>query len=142
VVCRKPPTTSRIRCHQMELPWKKNAAFCEGTNIVMDFSRVCSPLSVHGRSVQRFRGGLAFKAHGLLYHSTLGLRVRKKKKNAAFCEGTNIVMDFSRVRSPLCVPGRRVLFFCEGANVMDFQVHDVMDFQQGLPPLLQKNSAL
>jgi len=28
----------------------------------------------------RFRGGLAFKAHRLLYHSTLGLRVIKKKK--------------------------------------------------------------
>ena len=33
------------------------------------------------RNVQRFRGGLVFKAHRLLYHSTLGLRVIKKKKN-------------------------------------------------------------
>jgi len=32
------------------------------------------------RNVQRFRGGLVFKAHILLYHSTLGLRVKKKKK--------------------------------------------------------------
>ena len=31
-------------------------------------------------NVQRFRGGLVFKAHRLLYHSTLGLRVTKKKK--------------------------------------------------------------
>jgi len=30
--------------------------------------------------VQRFRGGLVFKAHRLVYHSTLGLRVLKKKK--------------------------------------------------------------
>ena len=30
--------------------------------------------------VKRFRGGLAFKAHRLVYHSTLGLRVIKKKK--------------------------------------------------------------
>ena len=30
--------------------------------------------------MQRFRGGLAFEAHRLLYHSTLGLRVIKKKK--------------------------------------------------------------
>jgi len=29
------------------------------------------------RNVQRFRGGLVFKAHRLLYHSTLGLRVTK-----------------------------------------------------------------
>ena len=32
------------------------------------------------RNVQRFQGGLVFKAHRLLYHSTLGLRVIKKKK--------------------------------------------------------------
>jgi len=31
--------------------------------------------------VKRFRGGLVFKAHRLLYHSTLGLRVIKKKKS-------------------------------------------------------------
>jgi len=30
--------------------------------------------------VKRFRGGLVFKAHRLLYHSTLGSRVIKKKK--------------------------------------------------------------
>jgi len=32
------------------------------------------------RNVIQFRGGLVFKAHRLLYHSTLGLRVIKKKK--------------------------------------------------------------
>ena len=32
------------------------------------------------RNVQRFRGGLVFKAHRLLYHLTLGWRVIKKKK--------------------------------------------------------------
>ena len=32
------------------------------------------------RNVKRFRGGLIFKAHRLLYHSTPGLRVIKKKK--------------------------------------------------------------
>ena len=32
------------------------------------------------RNVERFRGGLAFKAHRLLHHSTPGLRVIKKKK--------------------------------------------------------------
>ena len=34
------------------------------------------------RNVERFRGGLVFKAHGLLYHSTLGLRVIKKKRSS------------------------------------------------------------
>ena len=32
------------------------------------------------RNVKRFRGGLVFEAHRLLYHSTLGLRVIKKKQ--------------------------------------------------------------
>ena len=32
------------------------------------------------RNVLRFRCGLVFKAHRLVYHSTLGLRVIKKKK--------------------------------------------------------------
>ena len=31
------------------------------------------------RNVNRFRGGLVFKAHRLVYDSTLGLRVVKKK---------------------------------------------------------------
>jgi hypothetical protein len=30
--------------------------------------------------VRRFQGGLVFKAHRLVYHSTLGSRVIKKKK--------------------------------------------------------------
>ena len=30
--------------------------------------------------MERFRGGLVLKAHRLLYHSTLGSRVIKKKK--------------------------------------------------------------
>jgi len=30
--------------------------------------------------VKRFRGGLVFKAHRLVYHSTLGLRVIKKQR--------------------------------------------------------------
>ena len=33
-----------------------------------------------GVYLQRFRGGLVFKAHRLLYHSTLGLSVINKKK--------------------------------------------------------------
>jgi len=36
-------------------------------------------------NVQRFRGGLVFKAHRLLYHSALGLRVIKKKKKFRVC---------------------------------------------------------
>ena len=37
------------------------------------------------RDVQRFRGGLEFKAHRHLYHPTLGLRVRRRREVRAFC---------------------------------------------------------
>ena len=35
---------------------------------------------MHGDNLHRFRGGLVFKAHRRLYHSTLGSRVIKKKE--------------------------------------------------------------
>ena len=41
-------------------------------------SRLKNPLLC--RNVKRFRGGLVFKAHGLLHHSTLGSRVIKVKR--------------------------------------------------------------
>jgi len=37
--------------------------------------------------VKRFRGGLVFNAHRLLYPSTLGLRVIKKKRRSTNWEG-------------------------------------------------------
>jgi len=40
------------------------------------------PLNNLHRNVQRFRGGLLFKAHRLLYYSTLGLRVTKREVNS------------------------------------------------------------
>jgi len=44
-------------------------------------------LIVHG-NLRLHRGGLVLKAHRLLYHSTLGLRVIKKKKTCA-CSAEN-----------------------------------------------------
>jgi len=56
--------------------------------------------------VQRFRGGLVFKAHRLVYHSTLGLRVIKKKKKTretgrdlAFCGHTILADNMFQVRT-------------------------------------------
>ena len=43
----------------------------------------------HGAHVQRFRGGLVFKAHRLcVYHSTLGVRVIKKKNKTRGTESS------------------------------------------------------
>jgi len=49
--------------------------------------------------VQRFRGGLVFKAHRLFHHSILGLRVKQKKKKAG------------RRRSNHSETGSRIHFF-------------------------------
>ena len=40
-----------------------------------------STIPYRGEIVKRFRGGLVFKAHRLLYRSTLGSKVVKKKEN-------------------------------------------------------------
>ena len=45
---------------------------------------VCVPCV---RNSGRFRGGLVFKAHILLYHSTLGSRVMKEKKKGLGRQG-------------------------------------------------------
>ena len=35
------------------------------------------------QKLKRFRGGIVFKAHRLVYHSTLGWRVMKKKRRGS-----------------------------------------------------------
>ena len=46
------------------------------------------------RNVQRFRGGLVFKAHTLVYHSTQGVRVIKTKKTAAVLVSMKVCLTF------------------------------------------------
>ena len=48
--------------------------------------------------MQRFRGGLVFKAHRLLYHSTVGVRVIQKKK-AGFKKVSNTTTASHRCES-------------------------------------------
>jgi len=64
------------------------------------------PLYEHGcawgspeEGVKRFRGGLVFKAHRHLYHSTLGFRVIKKKKKAREVRERPVSVCS---RSPMC----------------------------------------
>ena len=59
----------------------------------LDVAKGAGAWSVRSTDMQhtlRFRGGLVFKAHRLVYHSTLGLRVIKKKKTP--CSGRIILM--------------------------------------------------
>ena len=46
------------------------------------------------RNVKRFRGGLVFKAHRLLYRSTLGLGVIKKKRHLRLMFGVEQGVGF------------------------------------------------
>ena len=74
------------------MAWSQPAPRSSGIRFVVDhFPKNCGPPEYHPRSIKRFkrrggeaarpfRGGLVFKAHRLVYHSTLGLRVIKKKK--------------------------------------------------------------
>ena len=57
------------------------------------------------RNVQRFRGGLVFKAHRPLYHSTLGLRVIKKKGRWGDEKGLRDLLECDQVQVvPVDVP--------------------------------------
>ena len=52
-----------------------------GPCTVNNYLQKCAAVEqLPNRNVQRFRRGLVFKAHRHVYHSTLGLRVIKKKK--------------------------------------------------------------
>jgi len=47
-------------------------------------------------NVKRFRGGLVLEAHRRVYHSTLGLRVIKKKNLDLRLEGLEALADLDR----------------------------------------------
>jgi len=57
--------------------------------------------------VNRFRGGLVFKAHRLVYHSTLGSRVMKRKKFGMLGRGCMLQL-YKKV--PVLVPGHEVVW--------------------------------
>ena len=62
--------------------------------------------------MKRFRGGLVFKAHRLLYHSTLGLRVMKKKKKRGWMEVGSHLGRRLPGSALLRVTSLRLLFTC------------------------------
>jgi len=57
---------------------ERRGVWCMEEGVFRVEEAACEQL--HRRNVKQFRGGLVFKADRLLYHSTLGLRVIKKKK--------------------------------------------------------------
>ena len=73
------------KAHQLtvsvkEVPFLSSAARRQSLGL-RDFTRLSAVRSNFRKTtLQRFRGGLVFKAQGFLYHSTLGLKVIKKKR--------------------------------------------------------------
>jgi len=88
-----PPILERIRHIYKSHVRNPAMAFGERTFNVLSFpfspgsgnslqAFTVAPVLHSMNRIQRLRGGLVSKAHRLLYHSTLGLRVIKKKKNS------------------------------------------------------------
>ena len=63
-----------------------------------------------GRNVKRFRGWLVFKAHRLVYYSTLGLRVIKKKTNLRSSTAARASAAVSAAFTAAALCGERVLY--------------------------------
>ena len=83
----------------------------EGLGLVQDLrisarqSSRCAPAPVYGLDFRcGVRGGLVFKVHGLVYHSTLGLGVIKKKKRR--CAPDPQTPNRSHLHSKPAVPRR------------------------------------
>jgi hypothetical protein len=68
----------KVRLYKNQVIRKRQTGY-----IPLDGQPAPAALPVSYRNVQRFRGGLVSKAHGLLYHSSLGLRIIKKKEKSA-----------------------------------------------------------
>ena len=76
---------------------------CIHVHVQSEIAAVVTRLSMRcgWAHVKRFRGGLVFKAHRLLYHSTLGLRLIKKKKKCGWAKALYRGASLIRKRSPL-----------------------------------------
>ena len=87
----------------------------EGHNLFVLQSRNCKATNLichyrEGRNLL-FRGGLVFMVHRLVYHSTLGLRIIKKKGEPVVltnCTATHLMCKATRL---ICIErGRNLLF--------------------------------
>jgi len=101
----RPASTSR-RCTKGSRAWPREPRARPPASRV---HRLGVRVGVEGFNVQRFRGGLVFKAHRLLYHPTLGVRVIKKKKKHTPLTGSPAAC---RPRRP--PPGPRLQWFRDG----------------------------
>jgi len=71
--------------------------------------------------VKRFRGGLVFKAHRLLYHLTLSWRVIKKKKKLGCVHPHAVLSEVERLVLRARVPPAMPNQFVRGRSSKEFQ---------------------
>ena len=99
-------------------------------------------------SLQRFRGGLIFKAHRLVYHSTLGWRVIKKRRGNRLARGAPLrglargirgqkalPRDRERgSRDRALLPGRESLLNVGGENFLARTIYNPLSFKMPWHP--------
>ena len=86
----------RVVATPSEMPKLKAVARILGPKGLMPSPKlgtVTNDVRPPARNVNRFRGGLVFKAHRLVYYSTLGLRVIKRER-APTTQGASNVIPF------------------------------------------------
>ena len=67
-----------------------------------------SPIQLLRRNVKRFRGGLVYKAHRLLYHPTLGLRgIKKRRRREVSPSLDSPLFPKQACLGPACKSGQR-----------------------------------
>ena len=97
--------TARGTSHRAVLGWCWAGL---GDIVTPPHSARCRPVTMCAsprRNAKRFRGGLVFKAHRWLYHSTLGSRVMKKKKKVHTAQGFGFgVESYPPTYSSRCRP--------------------------------------
>ena len=85
--------------------------------------------------MQRFRGGLVFKAHRLLYHSTLGLRVINKKMDDAAVSSRMAPQHLFNMMLPTqCRGGQRESRVCRDALSSARKKEFTLPWREAGPP--------
>ena len=85
----------RLESRRSSMPLPPAWRLCDSISCGQEFSIEEQLLR---RNVNRFRGGLVFKAHRLVYYSTLGLRVIKEKKREEKRNGQGVHRQIMSVR--------------------------------------------
>ena len=88
-----------------------------------------NPAQLLDRNVKRFRGGLVFKADRLLYNSTLGLIVIKKREDPTWPPCVEAALEKGLKRLACHHTGRHVVFSTARGTFTDYSQVDILGSQ-------------